>query len=295
MAKLPFDKMAAQLEDIAKDITGEYERKKVYPWDRIADATATIAEAVGAEVPDKKYSTKKAQVADTINAIADADVSGGGGSGSDFARLVDGTITQAHDSTITSIRDYAFSGCSMLSDIDFPNVESIGTYAFGSCPITKAIFPKCTSMGSSIFGTNNIIVQEVNYGALSSLPYQAFSGFSQLTSVSIPNCEKLYTGAFQGCSSLSEVILPKCSWIDGTAFGSCISLESLYILSSSAAILSKPNQYITLFSQTKIPTTGHIYVPASLVSVYETATEWSAFSSRFEGLTDEEIAEILGE
>ena len=79
MAKLPLDKMAAQLEDIANDITGDYERRKVYPWDRIADATATIAEAVGAEVPDKKYSTKKAQVADTINAIAEADVSGGGG------------------------------------------------------------------------------------------------------------------------------------------------------------------------------------------------------------------------
>lgn len=76
--KTSMDKMAAQLEDIAKDITGTTTTKKSYAWDRIDNAVTAIANAVGVELPDKKYVTKKERVADIIKTIADADVSGGG-------------------------------------------------------------------------------------------------------------------------------------------------------------------------------------------------------------------------
>jgi hypothetical protein len=39
---------------------------------------------------------------------------------------------------------------------------------------------------------------------------------------------------------------------------------------------------------------GSIYVPASLLTEYQTASRWSYFSSRFVTLTDEELATLRG-
>ena len=293
MAKLPLDKMAAQLEDIAKDITGDYERRKVYPWDRIADATTTIAEAVGAEVPDKKYSTKKAQVADTINAIADADVSGGGGSGGDFAGLVDGTITQAYDSTVTSIRPSAFVGLSNLTEVSFPECKTIGYGAFSGCSqLSKISFPECTTIYTGAF--NRCIIREAIFPTCVSLGSMAVN-CETLEKAFFPALPALESSTFAYLSHLNTVVLQNCSFIDVDCFLSCVSLESLYMLGSSQATLSGTGTYYEPFGNTKIPTTGHIYVPASLMDSYKSASYWTKYSSRFEGLTDEEIAEILGE
>ena len=351
MAKLPLDKMAAQLEDIANDITGDYERRKVYPWDRIAEATATIAEAVGAEVPDKKYSTKKAQVADVINAIADADI-GGGGSGGDFAGLVDGTITKAYDSTVTSIRDGAFSGCRLLSEIDFPNVEEIGVgafygmysgdadlrvpitsaafpkcktigynafyecyqlsyisfpecttidgYAFSGCPISEAIFPKCTSLQNTAFGYSwpDNKLEKAIFPKLQMLGAGTFADFISLEYTNFSACESIYSGALKNCTRLSQLVFPSCKFIHQMAFTSCTSLASLYLLASSMVSLSIRSSTEPIFSGTLLSTTGHIYVPASLLENYKNSdysNPWQYFSSNFVGMTDEEIEAFYAE
>lgn len=275
-------------------------------------------------------------IADSLYDVLDsADGASSGGSGGDFAGLVDGTITQAYDSTVTSIRSGAFADCSMLSDIDFPNVEIIGSNAFAGniswesdpitssmysidrrVPIVSAVFPKCKTIEGFAFGNcyqlSRISFPEcttIEYGAfnccpikeavfpkcvrLASVPF--LSSTTPLLEVAVfPALSSLAENRFDACANLKTFVLKDCTYIASNAFVSCTSLESLYVLGSSVATLSA-DAYFSPLGSTKIPTDGYIYVPASLVDSYKEATTWSKYSSRFEGLTDEEIAEILGE
>jgi hypothetical protein len=74
-----------------------------------------------------------------------------------------------------SIGDYAFSGCSALTEASFPAAVSIGTQAFYGCSaLTEASFPAAESIG-----------------------IYAFSGCSALTEASFPAAESIGDLAFQ--------------------------------------------------------------------------------------------------
>lgn len=323
MAKLPLDKMAAQLEDIAKDITGEYERKKVYPWDRIADATATIAEAVGADAPEKKYSTKKAQVADVINAIADADI-GGGGSDGDFVALVERTISAVNNSEITYIGMGAFQSCSNLTTVNLPACTSATTgYMFAQCPkLTTIKLPALINIPNNAFGGISSSLSDITFTACETIGSTAFQSCKQLhninfpscktigsnafasctglvSNISFPACETIYDGAFQNCFYITTLSFPACTQIIGHAFRNCSMLTSAYFLGSSVpsmgstyAFYSTPIYGYTTFTSGEY---GSIFVKQSMLSAFMSATNWSFFSERMVGLTDEEIAALENE
>lgn len=82
--------------------------------------------------------------------------------------------------------------------------------------------------------------------------------------------------AFFWCSSLSQVSLHNCSYIGRDAFNGCRSLSQVYLGSDSVCILE-----YTAFRYTPITSsTGSIYVPSSLVSAYQSASNWSRYSNR---------------
>ena len=77
---------------------------------------------------------------------------GGGKADTRFKALVEGTLAEVNDNTITSIRDYAFRSCNKLTSVDFPLVTSISNYAFYGCSsLTSVDFPLVTSIGQSAF------------------------------------------------------------------------------------------------------------------------------------------------
>lgn len=109
----------------------------------------------------------------------------------------------------------------------------------------------------------------------------AFHNCSSLTTASFPNVTTISSSAFYRCSSLTEASFPKAKSIGSQAFRNCTKLMSLYILASSVATLG-PSAFLStpMSLSTYTGSFGSIYVPASLVSSYKTATNWKSYSAR---------------
>ena len=110
----------------------------------------------------------------------------------------------------------------------------------------------------------------------------AFYSCKNLTTASFPNATYIGKSAFASCTNLTTASFPNATRIGNSAFAGCYSLTTAIFLASSVANLSNVNA----FSATPMSTSGYtgsygsIYVPASLVSAYKTATNWSYYSSR---------------
>lgn len=112
---------------------------------------------------------------------------------------------------ITSIGDYAFSGCRGLTSVTIPDgVTSIGIYAFEKCS-----------------GLTNITIPN----AVSSIGDCTFLDCSGLTSVTIPNSVvSIGELAFKNCGGLISVVIPdSVTSIGNCAFENCSGLTSVYI------------------------------------------------------------------
>ena len=130
-------------------------------------------------------------------------------------------VTVEYD--ITSIGEYAFVGCSGMTELTLPNsVTSIGGNAFEGCSgLTELTLPNgVRSIGDS-----------------------AFSGCSGLTELTLPNSvTSIGDCAFYGCTGLTELILPNSvSSIGDIAFTYCSGLEKITVESGNSCYDSRDN------------------------------------------------------
>ncbi len=151
--------------------------------------------------------------------------------------------------SVTSIGDYAFTGCTNLINVGFPSsLTQIGLAAFEGCTgLTSAIFPdSLTNIGGFTFsGCINLI----NVGFPSSLTgigNYAFSYCTGLTSVQIPDRVTFVGhGAFSRCSALSIVATGNgVIEIPAAAFSYCTRLTDIHLGTSVTRIQSgyHPNE-----------------------------------------------------
>lgn len=93
-------------------------------------------------------------------------------------------------------------------------------------------------------------------------------------------CSYIGIVAFNRCYSLSEVNLPMCTYIGEVAFNSCSSIQELTIGTeiSTVCVLGNSNAFQGCSALTSI------YVPASLVESYKTATNWTFYSDKIVGI-----------
>ena len=89
-------------------------------------------------------------------------------------------------SSVTSIKNYTFQGCSSLSIVNIPSsVTSIGRYAFAGCS-----------------NLSNVILPN----SITSIGYNAFSSCTSLSTITIPSSvSTIESEAFSSCSKLSSV------------------------------------------------------------------------------------------
>lgn len=122
----------------------------------------------------------------------------------------DDIVTIKIENGVTSIGDYAFFGCTKLTNVFIPDsVTRIGENAFGLC---KSL--------------TNITIPD----SVTSIEYFAFAGCSSLTSIVIPDGVTNIDGAaFQLCTNLTSVTIPdSVISIGESAFFGCSNLKTVY-------------------------------------------------------------------
>ena len=153
--------------------------------------------------------------------------------------------------SVTSIGDYAFSGCSSLTSITIPNsVTNIG----------GAAFARCDALASVTIGNG-----------VTSIGAAAFSYCSSLTSIAIPNSvTSIGSEAFYGCSSLTSVTIGNSvTSIGEIAFVECYSLSSIVVESGNATYDSRGNcnAIIETATNTLIVGCQNTIIPNSVTSI----------------------------
>ena len=142
------------------------------------------------------------------------------------------TTINLGETSVTSIGNYVFKGCTSLESITIPaTATSLGTYVFNGCTSLESItLPSAvTSIGSNAFeGCTSLETVTIN-SDLTSIPASLFKGCTSLSSVNIPSTVTTINGsAFYNCSSLTSINIPSgVTSILSQAFYGCTSLANV--------------------------------------------------------------------
>lgn len=133
----------------------------------------------------------------------------------------------------------------------------------------------------SAFAYNNQLTT-VNLPAVTTLGHNAFRDCSALLTATFASAESAGSAVFYGCSSLRVIDFYSLKSINGSYFieGSK-QLKALILRGDTVVTLSS-----SLGSNSNLSRSYFIYVPRALVDSYKSATNWSAYSSRFRALED---------
>ena len=199
----------------------------------------------------------------------------------EIKKYVGTSTTVTIPNTVTSIGLQAFNKNTTITSVTMSDsVTSIGQKAFNNCSNLESITlsNNITTINSSTFsqsGLTSIVIPE----GVTSIDSNAFYECNVLSSVTMQNgLTSIGGSAFEGCDLLQNVTIPA----SVTSIGS----KAFYNISGTlggASVTCKATTPPTLGSDAFLPTyimaTPTIYVPASVVSTYKSATGWSNYSS----------------
>lgn len=176
---------------------------------------------------------------------------------------------------VTKIGDYAFKGCSGLTELWTPmSVKSLGKGAFEECTdLTDVYMDGVIRIGFGAFQECSNLVNVYASEDLTDIGKMAFANCTSLTNFDLPGTiEIVGDGAFAYCSSLTSVTLWKdCKSIGEYAFYGCSGLNYILVVP-----LTPPTGGNSMFDGSSCV----IYVPALSWSVYQVADIWSNYEPR---------------
>lgn len=227
-----------------------------------------------------------------------------------FAFLDCSSLKEFHASILKSAPShFLYYSLSSLSVVDIPNLEFMSTdFLTGANLVTELSFPKLLMMSGSLSTDGTTIIQgsyikSVYMPLLLHCGDGGLTACSRLTDVTMPKVQFVGAGAFASCISLKEIDLPEClslSYISSYStryrayahtFSGCALLETAKLpkiedLGASQAFKNCPaltSLYLNSSKFVSYPANGEsirsectIYVPASLITQYQTTEGWSS-------------------
>lgn len=202
-------------------------------------------------------------------ASVNVNVAGGGGDPKELLDAALNNTLKAIDSDVTTIVAYACRGLSKIKTVNLPNATTIGTYAFYYC----------TAM------------TQFDAPAVKTLNSYAFYNCSALTDINFPLATSIPQNCFYSCGVIKKADFGAAKSIAASGLAYCSALEAL-ILRRSDAICTLANTTNALKETPIEGGTGYVYVPASLLSAYQSASNWSTYAAQFRAIED--YPEICG-
>lgn len=198
----------------------------------------------------------------------------GGGADTRFAELVQGTLAEVYDESITTIKQYGFAYTDELKTVNLPNATTINPSAFRECSNLETVnLPSVT-------------------GTIGSY---TFYDCSKLKTVNVPLASNSSTGIFQNCVELEKIDFgTNMTTVGANAFSGCSKLTTLIIRGGRSNGTAPPSMSnANAFANTPIAAgNGYVYVSKSLIDKYKTATNWSTYASQIRAIED--YPEICG-
>ena len=169
-------------------------------------------------------------------------------------------------SSVTSLGDDCFGGCTSLKSITIPSsVTTLGQQCFSGCyGLTSITIPSSvTKLGLLCFSGCESLTSITIPSSVTYLGAGCFTRCSGLTSITIPS-SVTYLGddCFSNCIGLTSVTIPSSvTYLGHNCFADCSNLESIYFIGRKPAIIIS----------NAIPKACIIYVPAEYLQDYKDA------------------------
>lgn len=195
--------------------------------------------------------------------------------------IIERSISGAYrNDRIAKIGQYAFRGCTQLTDVETRNAVSIGQNAFQLCSsLTTVIAPLAEEFGQYAFYYCRAL-SPIQAPSVKTVGNYCFQGCSALESAVYINATFVGTYAFSECQNLTYAELKNAS-IAGYCFAKS-GLTTLVIRGDASTLVN-----VNALSLTPIADgTGYIYVPDDLVDRYKTATNWSTYADQIKPLSE---------
>lgn len=181
--------------------------------------------------------------------------SGGGGTDQSSA-ILNKTVTQISNSTLTELGDYVLRDCRSLTTLDLPAVTEVGSYV--------------------CYGCNKL--NNINLPAAKTAGQYAFYGCNALTSLSLPAMTSLGSNRIVSGSKLERLDLGVCTSLAANSLNGCTVLDTIILRSATMCTLANVSALAgTPFASGNAG--GTVYVPSTLIATYQTATNWSTLYS----------------
>lgn len=214
--------------------------------------------------------------------------------------FVNHSLTSYSNDRITELVNYAFYRFGSLTYVSFPNVTTVGSYAFENSGLNKCSFPNVTTFKNYAFTrcqferiTNEDFPKLVGIGADYSFSSCTKLRYFQRNHVKIGYNKR----TFSGCSALEKADINAGS-LGYNTFNGC-PLTAL-ILRNKDSITNLQSASAENLGKSIYNGTGFIYVPRTMddgsdgVAAYRAATNWSSLlPEQFRAIEDyPEICEV---
>lgn len=241
------------------------------------------------------------------------------GSGEDtLVKALHNQVTSVSDDTLTSIRSYGLASMTALESVDFPNLQTINSYAFYNdynLLMDGWIFPKAKTIGNYAFRycyglTGDVVLPDTvtsigQYsfascknietfrasGAITTFGTYTFTGASAdhkmtVKEIHLPNLGtsialNLNFGsatAANACQYLEVCDIGKAKSIAANTFANCYKLQTLIMRRTSVTTCANVSAFLNTPLRGRSGLTAKIYVPSALIDSYKAASVWTTIN-----------------